>query len=148
MLEAPASDPLDPYELELTQYLTNRLPGYMVRSLPGRLWARIGRREAGRRPGPALGLFDLGKALIAAYQLDFPTITGVEIALVTSNESDLETLAPLCLEADVIAGRHKRLSLGVSGDLDCSELDCENCDEKPVCDNLREVVRIRRRSRR
>jgi hypothetical protein len=24
-------------------------------------------------------------------------------------------------------------------------LDCESCDEKPVCDSLRDIVRIRRR---
>ncbi|MBW2527774.1 MAG: hypothetical protein JRI23_26575 [Deltaproteobacteria bacterium] len=47
-----------------------------------------------------------------------------------------------------MAGHHKKLSLGVDGELECSDLDCDSCDEQEVCDSLRDVIIKRRRRRR
>ena len=133
----------DPFELESAQFLINRLPGYMVRSIPGRLWVRVS--KAGRASG--LTLTTVANALFAAYETDFEDVEAVEVFFVTSSITDVEALAPIALEARVIAGQHKNLFLSPAGDLECSELTCESCDEKPVCDDLRDILKERRRTK-
>jgi hypothetical protein len=133
----------DPFELETAQYLTNRLPGYMVRALPGRLWARVSKRAVAA--GFTLGR--LGEALILAYAEDFEGVEAVEVAFLTSSSAHVEALAPIAVEAEILAGRHKKLSLSPDGVIECGELTCSSCEEKPVCDGLRDVV-IRRRKKR
>lgn len=133
----------DPFEIDSTQYLIRRLPGYMVRSVPGRLWARISRRAQ----GSGLTMKTVGSALIAAYTRDFEAVEKAEVIFVTSCGEDVEALAEIASEAKILAGRHKKLVLGADGEVECPELDCESCEEKPVCDNLRDIV-IKRRKRR
>lgn len=130
----------DPFELDSAQLLIHRLPGYMVRSVPGRLWVRISR--AGRAAG--LCFATVAQALIAAYTGDFVAVTAVEVLFITQSAADVEALAPIALEADVLSRRHKKLYLSPDGDLECTELGCDSCDEKPVCDDLRDIVRQRR----
>jgi CO dehydrogenase/acetyl-CoA synthase beta subunit len=133
----------DPFEIDTTQYLIRRLPGYMVRSVPGRLWARISRKA--RQAG--LTMKTVGSALIAAYTSDFEAVERVEVSFVTSCGEDVEALAGIANEAGILAGKHKKLVLGADGEVECTKLDCESCDDKPVCDNLRDIV-IKSRSRR
>ncbi len=132
----------DPFELENTQFLMNRLPGYMVRSVPGKLWVRISKK--GRDAG--LSLKAVGSALIASYTADFEGVEAVEIVFVTSSDDDVQALDQIATEAGILAGRHKKLVLGVDGEIECSELNCKTCDEKPVCDNLRDIVIKRRKT--
>jgi len=133
----------DPFEIDSTQYLMHRLSGYMVRSVPGRLWVRIS--KSGRAAG--LTLKTVGSALIAAYTHDFEGVVGAEVVFVTSSPSDVEALSQISTEANILAGRHKKLVLGVDGEVECQELNCESCDEQPVCDGLRDIV-IKRRSKK
>ena len=126
----------DPFALETAQFLTHRVPGYMVRSVPGRLWARVGRDAVAA--GMSLGR--LGRALLAAFAGDFPAVAAVEVVLVASSEADVAALAPIAAEARLLSGRHRKLVLAADGLAECSELDCEVCEEKPVCDNLRGIV--------
>ncbi len=132
----------DPFDIDGTQYLVRRLPGYMVRSVPGKLWIRIS--EDARTSG--LTLETVGSALIAAYSRDFDAIEKVEVAFVTSCREDVDALAQIAREADILAGKHKKLALGADGEVECTDLNCETCDEKPVCDDLRDIV-IKRRKR-
>lgn len=131
----------DPFELESTQFLTNRLPGFMVRSVPGKLWVRISRkaRDAG------MTLETVGAALVAAYTGAFPGVRKAEAVFITSSNEDVEALGRIAAEAAILAGRHKKLVLGVDGDVECSSLDCDACQEKPVCDSLRDIVIKHRR---
>ena len=142
MLALGPEEPPDPFELETALLLTNRLPGFMVRSVPGRLWVRVGR--AARAAG--LTLRTVGEALLLAFGDGFPQVRGVEVLFVTSSREDVEALEPVVVEARILAGQHKRLVLSADGVAECSELTCESCDERPVCDSLRDVV-IRRRRR-
>ena len=133
----------DPFELENAQYLMHRLPGYMVRSVPGRLWVRVGRNQYNR----GLDLHTVGSALVKAYSDDFKGVIKAETVFVTMGKGEILQLEPAATEAKVLAGRHKKLVLGVDGSIECNELNCEECEEKPVCDNLRDVV-VRRRKQR
>jgi hypothetical protein len=60
----------------------------------------------------------------------------------------VEALSQVSTEAAILSGRHKKLVLGVDGEVECRELNCETCDEKPVCDGLRDIVIKRRREKR
>ena len=40
------------------------------------------------------------------------------------------------------------VELGIDGEVECSELNCETCAEKPVCDSLRDIVIKRRKTGR
>jgi len=132
----------DPFELDNTQFLMNRLPGYMVRSVPGKLWVRISKKA--RADG--MTLQTVGSALVAAYTAAFPGVRQAEAVFLTTSAEDVEELGRIAAEAGILAGRHKKLVLGVDGEVECMELDCEACDDKPVCDSLRDVVIKRRKS--
>jgi CO dehydrogenase/acetyl-CoA synthase beta subunit len=136
---SPDSPP-DPFVLDHAQDLTDRLPGYMVRWVPGRLWARISR--AGRRAG--LDLTVLGQALMTRY-LELDGVLAVEVLFITSSSADVEALAPLAHEARILSGQHKKLVLSADGGVDCLDLNCEACDERAICDGLRDVIVRRRR---
>ena len=134
----------DPFALESTQYLANRLPGFMARAVPGRLWIRVSKEavENGFR------MNTLGAALIAAYNNDFPeAVEAVEVILVTGDEKKIKSLELIVAEAGVMSGKHRKLVLSGDGIYDCPDLDCTNCDTKAVCDALRDItVRYRKRS--
>lgn len=134
----------DPFCLEQLLRLTNRLPGYMVRALPGRLWARVGARQL----ASGLSLLDVGEALVASYTEELCGVLGVEVLLVTASAEAVCLLGPICTEARIRAGQHKKLTLAPDGSLECDELDCERCDERDTCDSLRDVLARRRESRR
>lgn len=141
LLEVSPDRVPDPFELDNTQFLMNRLPGYMVRSVPGKLWVRISRK--GVHKGLTLGT--VGSALMASYTGDFRGVEGVEVVFITSSSNDVDALEPIATEAAILAGRHKKLVLGMDGEVECPELNCEACEEKPVCDSLRDIV-IKRRT--
>ena len=138
---APGAVP-DPFALDNAQFLMHRLPGYMVRCVPGRLWARISNQAL----ASGLTLKTVGAALIAAFTRDFRGVAAAEVLFVTADRDRVEALAPIAAEADILFGKHKKLVIGVDGDAECAELNCDACDEKPVCDNLRDIV-IKRRKR-
>jgi acetyl-CoA synthase len=132
----------DPFTLENLSFLTHRLPGYMARSIPGRLWVRISRDSHAR----GLTFGTVGEALISAYLSELPEVTAAEVLFVTSSRVDVAALAPIALAAEVVAGHHRKLALAEGGDLSCVDLTCDTCEEKPVCDGLREMIQHRRGS--
>jgi hypothetical protein len=142
-LELDAAASPDPFRIEQSLRLANRLPGFMVRSLPGRLWARVGASELAR----GLSLLDVGEALVRAYNEDVPGVMAVEAVIVTHSADAVRSLAPLAIQARVLSGRHKKLYLSPDGALECEELDCEACDERETCDSLRDILARRRESR-
>jgi len=144
MVAVDPDDVPDPFSLDNAQYLMHRLPGWMVRSVPGRMWIRVGKKQ--HKAG--LSLWAVGSALCAALAEDFPGVRSVETLFVTSGKEDVLALDQVAVEAAILSGRHKKLSLGVDGDVECTELNCETCEEKPVCDNLRDVVVQRRKEKR
>jgi hypothetical protein len=143
MLRVRAGGTPDPFEVDTAQFLLHRLPGYMVRSVPGRLWARVSR--SGRAGG--LDLKTIGSALITAYMGEFEEVEAAEVVFVTSGAQHVDALRQVAIEANILAGRHRKLVLGVGGDIECRDLACDTCDDKPVCDNLRDIV-IQRKARR
>ena len=130
----------DPFDLETTQYLPNRLPGLMARTVPGRLWVRFSRQIL----DDGFSLHALGSALVAAFRMDFPSVTGAEVLLATAS---VDQLAQVAAEFKVLSGQHRKLVLVEDGVYDCEDLNCDDCDDKETCDALRDItVRYRRES--
>ncbi len=138
----PALTDTDFAELEQAQYLAGRTPGYMIRSTPGRMWSRVSR-------GAAKAGFDfelLGRALIGSFKSRLLGIEAMQVLFVTSSREDLSELQEIAEQVRTI-GRHVASETwrarGI--DLECSlGVDCKSCDDKPACDDIRDVVRIRK----
>jgi CO dehydrogenase/acetyl-CoA synthase beta subunit len=108
------------------------------------MWVRVSQKARAR----GLTLKTIGSALTAAYTGDFEGVMGAEVVFVTSSRRDVEALAQVATEADILAGRHKKLAIGVDGEIECEDLDCEDCADKQVCDSLRDIAIKRRREQR
>jgi CO dehydrogenase/acetyl-CoA synthase beta subunit len=143
LLSHPRAADLDLFELESNQYLANRVAGYMARTLPGRLWVRFSKKLIAR----GFGLFELGCCLLAAYRMDFEEIEAAEVILVCGEEALTPVLDSIAAEVKVLSGRQRKLRLRESGVYECDDLDCDNCDEREVCDALKDVsIRYRKRN--
>lgn len=132
--------PVNPLEFGSTLHLTNRLPGVMSRALPGRLWMRVARSNL--RNGFELNT--LGSALLAATKMDFPQLRGVEVVVATDARL-LQELGAMAADVTLLAGKQRKRQLAADGVFDCAELDCEVCEERPECDELRDISRRYRR---
>jgi hypothetical protein len=141
MLAVNHINEIDPFTLESTQYLSNRLPGFMVRTVPGRLWVRIS-HDAVKQ---GLDFARLGGALIAAYRDDFTSVKAAEVLFVTLDDGHVQALEPTAAEAKIILGKNKKLVLVGDGTYECTDLDCDNCDEKEICDEVKDIVILRRK---
>ncbi|MCP5065021.1 MAG: hypothetical protein GY946_00520 [bacterium] len=130
--------------LEQRQYLSNLLEGYMVKSSPGRVWSRVSK-------GAAAKGFDfemLGKALIAIYKMELPKIESVEVLFVTSGKQEIAKLETIATQVRVLGKAFRRDALRAKGHelIDCTMgTDCASCDVKPDCDDIRDVVKIRKK---
>ncbi|MBW2702800.1 MAG: hypothetical protein JRF33_18415 [Deltaproteobacteria bacterium] len=109
-------DPTGP-NFQSLKNLSNRLPGYMGRSMPGKLWVRLHRDLLAK----GFSMSALGQCLALAYREAVPELRAVRVVLV-SGENDL------LKEMD-----------------SCDDLDCSSCDEQETCDIIRDLI-VRRNS--
>lgn len=137
-------DDIDPFQLESAQYLSNRLPGFMVRTVPGRLWARVSRDAI----SSGMDFARLGGSLIAAYREDFSAVSAVEILFVTLDDAHVNALESVAAEARIILGKNKKLVLVGNGEYECTDLDCDDCEEQETCDEVRDIVILRRKRKK
>ena len=112
------------------------IEGYMVRSSRQSVWSRISRDVV--RKGFS---FDtLGRALRALHKAGSGKIQAVETIFVTSSREDLGRLEVIVREGQMITREIAKVTWKARGiDLDCS-LDCSSCDDKTVCDDLKELL--------
>jgi len=112
--------------------------------VPDQIWARVSKEAA--RSG--FSMRQLGWSLLNSLNNECADITGSEIFFVTSNRQDVSVLKSI-----VDAARDKLRKLQTyerkpDGTYECTtSLDCSECPEKPVCDNIREVITIRKGDR-
>ena len=112
----------------------------MVRSFNRNLWSRVGKTAAAQGFNFAM----LGRALMWIYRKAQPAIESMEIIFVTSGADDVKALEEIALQVQKIAREIVRENWKVKGvDIDCS-LDCNTCSDKPVCDDIKEVLNIRK----
>jgi len=130
-LEAPVAGPMN---------LTHRLRHVMTRSLPGRLWIRVHNKIIDN-----FTLINLGRTVRAAYAQKFPEIGNLDVLIAAGDDDFIRGFEGHARAAGVLSGEMRKLRWEESGEISCSDLDCRVCDEKPVCDTIRNVLTFRRR---
>jgi CO dehydrogenase/acetyl-CoA synthase beta subunit len=130
--------------LDESQYISDQIEGYMVKSTPGRMWTRISNTVAEK----GFGFEALGRALIAIYKSRVSEIEAMEIVFVTSSKEDVRKL-------DEIAEQVKKISKDITREtwlargydiLECTlGWDCGSCPDKSVCDDIKAVITVRKK---
>lgn len=127
--------------LERTQYTSDQIDGYMIRSVPRRVWSRVSHEAAGKD----FSFETLGRALMAIFRWKHPLVQAAEVLFVTSSKEDVNQLDNIATGVRKFSGELRKLVRQDDGTYDCTEYSCVTCDEQAVCDSIREWVILRRK---
>ncbi len=124
-------------KLKTSLIIGDQIEGYMERSQSFNIWSRVS-KDAARKE---FSLFTLGKALMAIIKSSNPAVEAVQITFVTTSKQHISMLEASAIQIRKIARELVRDNWKIKGyDIKCLS-DCDLCDEKPVCDDIREVIR-------
>lgn len=129
--------------LEWSQYISDRIEGYMIRSIPQRTWSRVSKKATEK----GFCFETLGRALMGIIRSELPMVAATEILFVTSNKEDVAKLESIAKQVEKIARDIKRGKFVVEDDgtYVCTDgLDCSVCLDKDVCDRIREIIGLRK----
>ena len=130
-------DDHDHEALKHTGFIGDQIQGYMVRSYTQSIWSRVSREVAEN----GFSLETLGQALMAVYKSGNSKIQTMEILFVTSGRDDIQQLDEIGAQVQKITREMVRETRKIRGyDIDCGA-DCSSCSDKPVCDDIREVLK-------
>lgn len=133
----------DHLELEKAQYLLSReIEGYMIRSVPRRMWTRVS-NEVGLR---GFSFETLGRALMAILKSRLASVEAIEVLFVTSSKEDVEELESIAGEVEKVTNWFRKVRRREDGIYECTTYDCSHCPEKPVCDTIRGLRILRKRT--
>jgi CO dehydrogenase/acetyl-CoA synthase beta subunit len=133
----------DHQTLEHTQFVADRIEGYMIRSTSQLVWSRVSKEAAEK----GLCFESLGRALMAIFKSEVPAVEAMEILFVTSAREDLEPLEDIGAQVrkiykSLLAADWKARGFDVYV---CSYGgDCRTCPDEPVCDEIKEVIKVRK----
>ena len=127
-------------QLERTQYTSDQIEGYMLRSVPRRVWGRVSNDAAAR----GFCFETLGRSLMSVFRGMNPLVEATEVVFVTSSVEDVHELDDIAADVRKFSGELKKLVRQQDGTYDCTEYSCTTCDEKPVCDSIRDWIELRR----
>jgi len=118
--------------------------GYMVRSMPNLIWARVSENAV----FAGFSLRELGRSIIDALNHDFQDVIKSELFFVTSSKEDISDLNAIIEPARKSLRKLMTFDLTDDETYECTAaLDCNECPERPVCDSVREVIKIRKGDR-
>jgi len=127
--------------LEHTQYISDQIEGYMIKSVSQLLWARVSKNAA--RKGFCFEA--LGRALMAIFKLELPKVQAMEVVFVTSNKDDLQPLENIAeqirkIARDIVTENWKAKGFDL---YECTfGWNCSRCPDQPVCDDIKELITI------
>jgi len=126
-------------EVARVQRLSHNLKGYMVRSTPRYLWSRISKHAVEK----GFSFKTLGQALILASKMKVSMNLCTEVIFITSSKEDI-------IQLDVIGSKAREKLMKLKKSMitnfdECIGKDCNDCTEKPTCDNIREIKNLRER---
>jgi CO dehydrogenase/acetyl-CoA synthase beta subunit len=127
-------------ELERTQYTSDRIEGYMLRSVPRRVWSRVSKEAAAK----GFSFETLGRALMSVFREKHPLLEATEVVFVTSSKEDVDQLDGIAADVRKFSGELRKLVRQQDASYDCTEYDCDSCDDKPVCDSVRDWIKLQR----
>jgi CO dehydrogenase/acetyl-CoA synthase beta subunit len=132
----------DQQALNELQHLNDRIGGYMVRNMCQNMWCRVS-NDAGAR---GFSFRTIGSAFMYFSKEDHPCIEAVETVFVTSNKKDLKALQGIGVQVDKIVREVIENKWKIQGyEIDCAALNCECCSDKRICDDIKEVLRLRKK---
>jgi CO dehydrogenase/acetyl-CoA synthase beta subunit len=118
--------------------------GYMLRSVPDMIWARVSKDAACR----GFSMSRLGAGLIDSLNEECAGILKSEMFFVTSSREDVSELKERVDPARDKLRKLQAFARKEDGTYECDTgLDCVECPEKPVCDTIRDVIIIRKGDR-
>jgi len=129
-------DPTDP-NFKSNKNLSNKIPGLMTRSLPGKMWIRLHQDLIKNN----FSLFSLGQCLVFSFKEKFPELKGFEIFIISENLELIMALESIHKRALLISSENSKLVLEENGLLSCEDFNCSVCSEKEACDTIREAIR-------
>lgn len=130
-------DPIVSKQSDL-MYMINTINGIMARRLPGKLWIRIDIERS-----TVFSFYSFGQFVREEYLRLYPEIKNIDIYIGINNNDLFNLFSELQLSATVISGENRKLTWENEG-IVCTDTDCDNCDEKNVCDIVRKVIDYRR----
>jgi CO dehydrogenase/acetyl-CoA synthase beta subunit len=126
------------------QYVSDRIEGYMIKSAPDRVWSRVSKEAAEK----GFDFETLGRALMGIVKSEEPRVQAMQIVFVTTSKEDVERLANIAAQIRKISKDIVKENWKIRGyDIECAS-DCSSCGEKVVCDDIREVISVRKRKKR
>ena len=142
---------MDKYKkYQRTVNISNRLEGFLVRSVPRKLWCRVGINSA--RNG--FKFQDLSKALMITYLEKFPEIQAMEIYILTSQQADVRLLEKVGarihseLSKPYVAELFEKYEKEIKRREDCDfEWECNACVYTEVCDEIEDMIKRMRKYR-
>ena len=131
--------------IDRTQYISDQIEGYMLKSMSRQMWSRISRSAAGK----GFSFETLGRALMAIYKTTIPEVEALEILFVTTSKDDLEPLQELGDQVREISKNvTKEIWKSKGYDIECfSPYDCNNCPDSTVCNEIKEMVNVRKQTK-
>ncbi len=130
--------------LEESQYISDQIEGYMVKSTPGRMWTRVS-NKAGEK---GFSFEVLGRALMAIYSSRVPDVERIEVVFITSSKEDVSQLEEIAAQVRKIGKdivRENWLARGYDI-LECTfGWDCNSCPDKTVCDDIKDLIKVRKK---
>ena len=131
--------PSDHDQLQAAGIVSDYIEGYMVRSMSGCIWSRVSKAAAAK----GFDFTTLGQALMALFRQNCPDIEALEIVFVTVNAAAVRELGGIAAQIQKITREMVKENWAIKGyDIDCAN-DCSSCGDKIVCDDIREVLKIR-----
>lgn len=120
----------------------DQVEGYMVRSFTQNIWSRVSKEAVEK----GFSLETLGQALMALYKSGNAKIESMEIIFVTSGREDIKKLDEIAVQVHKITKEIVKQTWKIRGvDIDCAS-DCSTCSDKPVCDDIKEVLNVRKKA--
>ncbi|MGQ9571887.1 MAG: carbon monoxide dehydrogenase [Dehalococcoidia bacterium] len=129
--------------LDRSQHVFDHIEGYMIRSVPQRLWSRVSKAAVAK----GFGFETLGRALIGIFKTRLPEVEAMEVLFVTSSKEDLESLEGIAAQVGKIRRDIQRRSLvrRLDGTYECTTgYDCSVCSDKAICDEIKELIALRK----
>ncbi|MBF0226971.1 MAG: hypothetical protein HQK76_16120 [Desulfobacterales bacterium] len=129
------SDATNP-KIQTLKYLSNKIPGYMPRNIPGKIWVRIHKNLIDK----GFSLVELGSALISEYKKHIKNIKSISIILISDEPDCIKKFEDINLKANKIYEENIRSKLDSIGAISCDSLNCTSCDEKIYCDTIKSIA--------
>lgn len=130
--------------LEQYQYISDKIEGYMIRSVPQRMWCRVSKEAAEK----GFSFETLGRSLMAIFKSEVPDAQTVELIFVTSSKEDVQQLDDIAAQIrkigkDIASKNWKEKGFDL---VECTYgWDCNSCSDKTVCDDIRKLVTVRKK---